>query len=282
LYAKHLTMKTIMLATDFSDAAAGACTYGFKLADCLNARVILFNAYHTISPAGFDTPVFLDNRDVKQDVEGRLAEQIRSLNVTQRQDVYLDSFEGPVVNTLLRKIKESKADLVVLGMKQAYKKLRKIVGSTITGLLNELPIPMIVVPEGVVFQNISNITVAVKDDVGQEVNLRQTEILNDIAFHFNSNVLIIKVSPNKTQEAFALLHRPYRVSKLLGSTNPVFESVSNPDTEEGVLKFVQSNHIDLLGLFPQDHSMLESLSHASFTKRMIFDAKLPLLIFPKH
>jgi len=275
-------MKTILLATDFSDASVGACEYGLKLADYLNAKVILFSAYHTISPAGFDTPAFLDIQDIKQNVDRQLLDQARSLDDTRRQDFYTDSLEGPVVQTILRKIKESKAELLVVGMKHDHKKLRKIIGSTVTGLIKDLPVPMIVVPEGTKFQKIESIAVAVQADIGGDVNPRQIEILNEIGSRFNARAFIVKVSRNKTEEAFALLYQPNRLSKLLRTTNPLFESISDSDSGEGLLKFVQNNHIDLLGLFPHDHSIFESLAHTSFTRRMIYEANLPLIIFPKQ
>jgi nucleotide-binding universal stress UspA family protein len=273
-------MKAILVATDFTEASSNACRYGVDLANYLNTKVILFNAYQLISAPAFDTPVYIDSGNAKELANRQLLDQARELNVSHTPDFYLDCNEGPVVDSIIRKVKEVKADLVVTGMKHDHKEFRKIFGSTVAGLINKSPVPVIVVPEGVKFQNIATTALAFESDVDAEGNPHILDTLHEIAEHFHSRVYMVKVSKNKLQEAFSLLHKPYRLTKMMGNTDPLFESISNKNVEGGLLTFVQNYNVNLLALMPHRNSPIQRLIKMSLTRKMIFDANLPLLILP--
>ena len=274
-------MKTILITTDFSAASVNSGKYGVKLAQALNSKVELFTAYQTGSPPVFDIPVYTDTAAAREVADRQLLDLARQLNDSHLQDFSIDAYEGPIADSIIQKVKECSAELIITGMKRDHKELRKLFGSTITSLIRKSPVPLIVVPEGVTYQDIATIAVAFESDVDTESNPDILKMLQEIADHFHSKVYTVKVSKNKLEEAFALLHKPYRLTKMLRSSDPVFESISNKNVEDGILQFVLHYHVDLLVLLPHRHSIAENLVRSSFTRKMIFDANLPLLILPE-
>ena len=67
---------------------------------------------------------------------------------------------------------------------------------------------------------------------------------------------------------------------MISSTDPLFESISNKNVDEGILEFVLQYKVDMLVLLPHRHSRIENLVKSSITRKLIFDAYLPLLLLP--
>ena len=75
---ENKSMKTVLIATDFSKAARNALVYGLQVAKEINANVILFNAYTVPTPAPA-LNVGVSRYDVKVQVDQKLKDEIKPL-----------------------------------------------------------------------------------------------------------------------------------------------------------------------------------------------------------
>src|SRR5450432_1916402 len=138
-------MKTILIATDFSNASRNASLYGIELAKTLNAKIILFNAYEVPQPAP-GLGVSVSRYDIMMQTDKRLLEESDFLD-PKREMIEIICDEGVTEDAIVNIANEKKADFIIAGMKGSGKHLKKIFGSTVTSIIERSNIPVIVVPE---------------------------------------------------------------------------------------------------------------------------------------
>ena len=141
-------MKNIFIATDFSPASTNAAVYAIELAKQYNANVHLFHAY----PQRKDT-VYMNNRaHSPTETKKRMVAEAELINGDGKVMLEMLADEGNVTETILKNAREKEADVIICAMKDKARGFKKIFGSTTLSLINYSSIPMIIVPETVVFK----------------------------------------------------------------------------------------------------------------------------------
>jgi len=273
-------MKTILVATDFSEAAMSAAKYAKSLATAFNAKLILFNAYQAM-PTPAETLVTVEPAELREHVANNLADQVRSLNIIGSPYCYTDSEEGDAATVIVRKVMREKVDLIVTGMKMGHKKFRRAFGTTISSLCRHSPVPVLVVPESAEFGDINNIALAFKEDAKEEVNPHLLDAFREIAERFHSTVYLVKVFGEKLKDEMRFHHRPNRLIKMLRTTDPVFDTVDGNHVVEELLQYIQNKNITILATLPTKVGWLGAVISKSITKQLVFSAHIPLLIIPR-
>ena len=60
-----------------------------------------------------------------------------------------------------------------------------------------------------------------------------------------------------------------------------FHFLTSHHGEEGILKFVDNNNIDLLIVMPKHHNLFQTLFHKSHTKKLVLHCHVPVLALSK-
>ena len=76
---KHLEMKSLLVVTDFSEAAHNATMYGAALARAFNAKLFLFSAYLQLPVPYAETPVMISAEDMSNLVNYKLKQEVRNI-----------------------------------------------------------------------------------------------------------------------------------------------------------------------------------------------------------
>src|SRR5690349_19339847 len=136
-------MKTILVATDFTPAAHNAVVYAASLAREFNARLILFSAYEPVT-LSTEVPINYSQEELRAPAEYGLAKTVDALKISHR-DIKLETMcsEGVIINAIIGAAKEVKADIIVTGMKNTGRAIRKMFGSTVTALVRKSDRPVI-------------------------------------------------------------------------------------------------------------------------------------------
>jgi nucleotide-binding universal stress UspA family protein len=53
--------------------------------------------------------------------------------------------------------------------------------------------------------------------------------------------------------------------------------ISNENTDQGILDFVENKHIDLLIVLPKRHDLLDKIMHRSHTKQLVLHSHVPVM-----
>lgn len=144
-------MKTILIATDFSPAAHNASLYGIELANALNAKIILFNAFDSGASISSDPKKRKLRYEALMESDKRLLEEADLLDPEHEiMEVICD--EGVAYRSIMDVANEKKVDCIVVGRKGNGSTIKDLFGSTATALTKNSNITLIVVPENAKFE----------------------------------------------------------------------------------------------------------------------------------
>ena len=146
------TMKTIVVAVDFSNATPGVLEMASRMAKAFGAELRLF---HVIEPEpsytayGFTPDEFPAMNTFQEEAKRRATLKLEELLTTVKTDLPNASShltEGSPLHALLDYVKESGADLVVLGAHGHGVIASLLLGSVAEGMVRKAAVPTLVVP----------------------------------------------------------------------------------------------------------------------------------------
>lgn len=272
-------MKTVFIATDFSPAANNASIYATEFAKAFNARVILYHAYQAVY-LPVDSMIVAPSFEVKDDLVSALFEKAKELNRDGSVDINVIVEETFTTHeSIVAKAKEHGASIIIMGMKNGERGLKKILGSTCISVGIRAEIPMIIVPENAKFYNPG--TIALANDINEHTAVSTLDPLKEIGEKFGSKLFITRIIKPSMNEVIERLERPGRVSFHLFRLNPEYAFVYNEHVASGINQFVEENKADMIVMIPHHHDFLERVFVKSNTEDMIFRTHVPLLILPE-
>lgn len=267
-------MKKILFPTDFSVAAANAFRYASALARSVDAEIDLLHVYNLpIIDASNAPPEYIVQMldEKKAIVQGKLKAFVNAVPdapLGQQIPIY-----GVFIPEEIRDlVKSGGYDLVVMGTAGEHNRLEKVMGSITTFTMMNAGCPVLAVPEDAEWEEIDYVAFAT--DFLPKENKAVAQLV-DFASAVAAEVFFVHVETKPgigTMEDYVTLaNYPYKFTD--------FAIVNSPTVMEGLDKFIKEKHIDLLALYIPQRRLWERLFHSSFTKRMTFHSKTPLLVF---
>lgn len=274
-------MKTILIATDFSAASRNATVYGIALARAFGSKVILFSSYFELPLPVTETPIIKMPDNMKKYVRKQLIEEEMAINTGSRVTVEIVCGDGPAADTILKMAKEKDAGLIIAGMKKGGRVVRHVLGSTVTKLASKTTVPLVIVPEGVQYSNITSITLANESDLEPEADEHLLDLVREIADRFHSKIYLVRVARNRFKAAYESAHCPLTLIRMMESLDPSYGSIEGSSVPTALNHFIEGHQVKMLAMLPHMHSLLGKLFVRSTTRAMIFAANVPLLIVPR-
>lgn len=272
-------MKTILVPTDFSDAANNAAEYAVQLAKAIKAKVILFHVYHVPVPATEVPIVVLSPDELQKDSEMLLRKKAAHLKKNSGVEISCIARMGMAVDEILEE--EKNANLIVMGIRNVSKLSEILLGSITTTILRKTNTPLLVVPENIVFKAPKRIVFAC--DYDPKTNYDTIESLNELIKAFNSKLFVLNVKVNKEYVSMEEAGTGLRLENKINDFSHIYNFKENEDVVEGINKFISEKKADMVVVIPHKHNLLERLFHKSISKTIAFHTHSPLIALPdKH
>lgn len=272
-------MKTILIATDFSDAAANAVHYGADLAAFLGARIILAHAF-SLPVGGYDSMAPLNIigemqtashdalRECRKDIEKRLNRSI---------DIEIIAEPGAADALITELVDKHQVNLVVMGLVGHAGAVKKhIVGSTVLDAIRELHVPVLVVPQDVSYKKIDNIIFAADPDPDEDMTVFFAA--KSFAEVFGASLEVLTVMPEDSSEATAEATRSIIDNNLRSIAHKTTLLRSN-DVAATLENYIAAHHSSLVLLHPRRHSLWARLFETGITSRLLYSLKTPVMTF---
>lgn len=263
-------MNTIIVPTDFSAAAESATAYAARLAQQLQASVLLLHVYQLPVPMT-DYPVLtVTHEDLKKGADeglDRAAAEARNRHAGITFET--ESRLGDIATEIEEACKERNAFTLVAGTKDLSGFERFLFGDTTTSLIKNSSYPVITVPEGAVMEVPRNIVLAT--DL-QNIDEIPAEKITEIAHLLKANlhVVHVEIKEEKTESPERLLQR-------LGGGKATYHTIQDDDVAEGLSHFVSQNNIDLVLVLPHKHNLYERLFFKGHTQGIIQSVQVPVM-----
>lgn len=275
---KSCIMKTILAAIDFTAASHNAAIYATQLAKAFNARLVVFNAYLPIPVPLTETLVAIVPEDPEPYIEQHLKDEVEELDPDGFVTIETSHAQGRAFEAIREAARTWDADLIVMGMKQHHKDVRRMFGSTITSLIGKLPVPILVVPEEASFVAPKSIALATDTDIADDANSHIADALCEIGQQFRSKLYVVRIVKNVLEDGF---QRPARLHTMVCKLWPEYVYPYGTDVSKTLQQFVDKNNITILAMIPHQHTLFEKWFVTSQTKAMAFATHIPLLVLPE-
>lgn len=268
-------MKSMLILTDFSDAAFRAAEYAVNFAGQLGIdKVILYNAYRTIAQGSdfwvpapkVDNEIYIETMEALGTVHDQLEAMMSNSNIQLEllaEDVYLPER----INGLC---KERNIDLIAMGVSGKSSLETLFMGSNTSNVLKVSTYPVLIIPqETIVGKPVNSVAFATDQEVFSKKTLGRLELLLE---KLKPTVYVVDMANDRRSNDW--------IPDVLKPYNPEFYYVNEGDVVKGALEFASQQKISMIITVPQQHSLLSSIFHKSLSKELAYNAKLPLISIP--
>lgn len=288
-------METILLATDLSEEARTATQTALRLSEKLGAKLVLYNSFVMIQPAGGNRHAY--QKRLEQEKEAR-KEQLTELvtdyleehtaeppstepptavQTEEKQALdleYVISHEPPD-KQLKQLLDEYEVDLMVVPPAH----LNDIVGKKLDTLINELPCPLLKVPDSE--EEVRFDTLVYTTDFGRP---EQTvlPLLSTFIAHFESSIKCLHIRTPKERDAMHVQRNMEDIKLLMEHSLEVevdMALVSGDSAASGIEKYVETHKVDVLIMRTRTHSFIErAFQPKTVVQKVSGHINIPVLI----
>lgn len=279
-------MRSILILTDFSEAAFRAAEYVCGLADSWQpGRMVLYHAYQT-AIATSDLPVnsVVTNRKVHQEAMEALSlvsDRLKSI-LTRPVAIDIIAEDSFLPDTINERCREQNIDLIVMGAEDRSRIDRLLFGPTTARILKTSRCPVLVVPEHATRGRPVGTIVFATDlkDASALSGHRLYPWLDRLA----AGLAVVHVGQAAVQENHQTDTRTASTDlhQLLDRYHPTYHYLGGEDVVKGILEFARDRGASLIIAVPKEHGILSSLFHQSVSEKLAYNSPVPLLFFPSE
>jgi nucleotide-binding universal stress UspA family protein len=269
-------MKTIILATDFSQGAKNAAHYAVQLVRDWQATLTLLHVYHyppeNLAKAG-DFP--LSVRMIREEAERSLKRLALDLHAHVAEPVTINYLlkEGYVLPTIQDVTRDLQADLLIMSTVGTAPDSARVFGSVATDMVPLTNVPLLLIPPRITYTPVNNIVLGINlltppNAVALDSTIRLAQQLNSVA-----NILCVNDHP----EAPETRERAEHIRHLFQVVPHTLTIQSASDVVEALLTFAKDNKADLIMMLPQARNWFERLIGEGDSERTSRLADIPVL-----
>lgn len=267
----------ILVPTDFSKLSNTASQYAARMANKLNAEVVLIHVVYIGSPPRAQVALRMKKIEDKMADNAR-QDCIQLANILKSEygapKVSFKIIRGyPVEDVIENYAVHNRIDCIVMGTKGASGLKKVLIGSNAAAVISNSSIPVIVVPEHARFNGIGKIVYA-SDTVKMDAELN---MLIKFAELFGAAIHIVHVLPPASDKKIDILKVEADIKNKFQYPSISAQVILNDDILYGIDECVADQKADMIAMFPRKHNFFEKLFGKSATRQMAFHAWIPML-----
>lgn len=275
-----ITLKKILVATDFSECSSNATQYAQGLASRSGAQLMVFNSVGVpgVSSDMLVNPLHLLEKIASDRLE-KLVGEMKADNADGRKlDVSYAVRAGFPSENILQVVEEESADLLIVGTKGIRKGVSWLLGSTSSEVVRRSKVPVMAVPCDAPSEGISKIVLAA--DL-QEMSRTTLDPVVSLAQLFGSELEVLHVIPPQehfSPSSFETFKTEFMdVCPLENVSFHLFETEEST-VATAIQDYVQFQNADLVVMTSRPRSLLGRLFNPSASKQLSLETKVPLLV----
>jgi nucleotide-binding universal stress UspA family protein len=282
-------MKTILVLTDFSINADHAAYYALKLAQKVEASLMLCN----ISPASYRKSLHvksgklfgnyqLPEGDNVEDLSG-LAERLnKQLDIEAgfRPEIDHCSRSGMVGDTVNEIAARCNAIMVVISRHSSNELNTLLLKNHTRDIIEKANCPVLIIPYQAKFTEFKKIAFAT-DLASSSINALRC--LSIFAKYFDSKILITHVSPenlNFKEESSIIDRFREQVSAVITYPAIDYREIKSKSVVKGLDWLSDHTDIDMIVLIHRKRNFFQKILEASVTQKIAGYLSMPMLVFP--
>ena len=280
-------MKKILVPTDFSANADKALDFAVKIAQKLNAKIIIVYACDLLELT-FKDRVDLKkeyNRNIIKEAKEKLLLYRDSIMKSENIMVQTKLYEGMITETILYAAKVQKADLIIMGTLGNSGLKEKILGSKSSAVIGKSAIPVLAVPVLSEWKEPINICLAINNF--KDATTDVLEPLFSLVKSFNASLQIAKFTDTDRSEIFDYSkvekegnNYAEKLQLLLKKKKVFFIHLIGSRFNKIMDSHVSDEKVDILAMITHKRNSVKAIFHRSMTRKMSYHINVPLLALP--
>ena len=270
-------MKKILVPCDFSDSSENALQYSIKAAESFGADLVLvhINQYPVVAPdIGLSSYTYQDADKDSLDALSKLKTTI--INKGFRGNIDCFSEMGEVSESIEKFAHEQGADLIVMGISgHGSSFMKNLVGSAAVDVSNQIDIPVLIIPPGYQYKKPQTVVYAChyEEQIMIEPGFLKLKELTDF---LGAQLQLLHVIEEKTVSEKFPLHESYEEHPGAPAGIKTFV-IHEKHAAQAILHFLDDHAVDIIGIHPKKHPLIERLFKSSVTSEIAFNSKVPVL-----
>jgi len=273
-------MKTILVATDFSDAALNAANYAADMAKSINTSLFLLHIYEIPVPY-LEIPVMVDVNELVKDAQLRLDKLKQELikRTDNKINIIAETKTGTFIQELQSTCENIKPYVTILGTQGTTAADHVSFGSRAVQAMKKLEWTLITVPFKASYSSIKKMALAC--DLKNVTKTIPVEDIKTLLGDFKSELHIINTGKKERFNADVVFESGI-LEEMLLKFKPQFHFIAADNIDTGIIDFVEKNNIDLLIALHSHRSLIESIIHKSHSKQFILHSHVPVMALPHN
>jgi len=291
---KITTTKRILVPIDFSDNSLTACLFAFALAQNIEAEIKLLHVYNDpfvdsgfnynrLSYQNFSRNVLYEIEEmVQKNLVGfleSLQNELKKMNL-EKVKFHYNLRKGKPEYQIVKMGEVYKPYIIVLGTQGAGKMPNDIIGSVTTKVIENTNVPILAIPENWKYRGFEKTNILYATDF-QDSDFSAFNKLLEITKPFKVNFDCIHIESNESHPWKEM--QMFKLESYLGKNYPSVpikcHLINHPNLLEGIQEFIDKSDVDIISFTSPKRSILYKLVFPNNLKKMIYQSKIPLLIF---
>lgn len=277
------SLSSILIFTDFSDAAVNASNYAAAFASQLHATRLLI-CYSEHIPSTMEAHI--QNIMFEEQVHKRYVAKLDALTNTLRNQInepisikaYIDQRPLDVIVDSFNK--DQSIGLIVMGLAAKSALDQTLLGSNTIRISKVTTIPLLIIPENASFKTIEKVVFACDlKNVSKSIPIHA---IKRLVHKLGAKLSILNVGRNEGNFNAEIIEKRNYLGQLWNSEKPEYYYIDNEDIVMGIMNFANTNQIQLVIAVPKKYGFFENLFHNSITKKLTQHMHLPLLLFKEE
>ncbi len=278
-----ITMKTILIPTDFSDAAHNALQAAAVIARESNATIHLLHVMDASMGGGFsstgeiqdysgDNFFLLKLMEANKKKLHALADELRLSRVAE---VTYDIQVGHVTRVIIQQIGLREIDLVVMGTKGTSGLSEMLVGSNTEKIVRLSPVPVLSVKDLPTPFQVKNIVYATDLSLDQGPAVDSLKHLQEL---FGAKIHLVYVNvPNRFASTRTIQLRMLEFKRQYQLYGADFELYNDELEEQGIIHFADEVQADVIAVATHGRTGIAHLLSGSIAENVVNHANRPVL-----
>jgi len=269
-------VQKIVLATDFSESCENALSYIKQMIQGTDVKVELVHVYDIpITTVSYATPQIA--KQLLKDKKAQIIEELQTLSnlLPEANQGEVQAIYGVYPSSDIAYYASSiEADLIVMALRQKYSFIDRMMGTVTAHTIEKSAIPVLAIPNGAQYEPINNILFPTEMHSNGQLNEQEEDALEWLAGFWElceqPEVDMVHINTDKGID-IEYKNRPLPNMNFL-------ESYAK-SVDEGILNIIDKKPVNLLAFYKPNRSFWERLYHSSVTRKLLFQSRLPVLIF---
>ena len=279
-------MKNILVPVDFSPHSEKAIDFAIRFAKLSKAKVIVINACELLGVRSkIQTSL---EKTYNQQIIDKAYEQLelirKSIKETEKIDINVRLYEGPIIETILKAVELHEADLVVMGTLGESGAKERIFGSKTSAVIGKATVPVLAVPFLYDWTNPKKILLAINDfDHSNGI-----DPLAEICRIVKASLQVAIFTDKNTEGPVTYLIEGKGLSEFEKRLQVRFPRIKisaihleGRRFQSTMEEYIQENDIDMLAMITHKRNLVTGLFKRSMTRKMSYHINIPLLAIPQ-